>query len=148
MKALVVYCHPKEGSFTSAIRDLVLAKLTEKGADVRVVDLYGNGFSPVLSGAELDCYEDAAENTKARAGGRKAGRSSPVPSGKPRPGRSSTRSAPAWHRIFWSEMMKSTRSCTVYSAWSPWGLPAAARPNASVCNYLLCPQAPRAPIWR
>ncbi len=67
MKALVVYCHPKEGSFTSAIRDLVLSKLSEKGAEVRVVDLYANGFSPVLSGAELDCYEDANENTKAVA---------------------------------------------------------------------------------
>ena len=67
MKALVVYCHPKEGSFTSAIRDLVLEKLTENKAEVRIVDLYANGFSPVLSGAELDVYEDPVHNTKAVA---------------------------------------------------------------------------------
>lgn len=64
MKALVVYCHPKDGSFTSAVRDLVLAKLDAAGAEVRVIDLYQKAFSPVLTASDLDCYEDAARNTE------------------------------------------------------------------------------------
>jgi hypothetical protein len=27
MRALVVYCHPRRGSFTEAVRDVVMAKL-------------------------------------------------------------------------------------------------------------------------
>ncbi|MEO1537135.1 MAG: NAD(P)H-dependent oxidoreductase [Pseudomonadota bacterium] len=63
MKALVVYCHPREGSFTSAVRDLVLSKLEANSAEVRVADLYAGGFSPVLTAAELETYEDATKNT-------------------------------------------------------------------------------------
>lgn len=64
MKALVVYCHPKEGSFTSAVRDLVVSKLEHAGAETRVVDLYQRGFSPILTAQELDLYEDATKNTE------------------------------------------------------------------------------------
>jgi len=39
MRALVIYCHPQEGSFNAAIRDLVLAKLRGAGAEVRLRDL-------------------------------------------------------------------------------------------------------------
>ncbi len=63
MKALVVYCHPKEGSFTSAVRDLVLSRLEAADAEVRVIDLYQQSFSPVLTAHDLDIYEDAAQNT-------------------------------------------------------------------------------------
>lgn len=63
MKALVVYCHPKEGSFTSAVRDQVVSKLEAKGADIRIIDLYAQGFTPVLTAQELDIYEDPARNT-------------------------------------------------------------------------------------
>lgn len=62
MKALVVYCHPKEGSFTAAVRDLVLAKLADAGAEVRLADLYGRGFQPVLTGAEWQGYLDCPAN--------------------------------------------------------------------------------------
>lgn len=59
MRALVVYCHPHDGSFNAAIRDLVVEKLSHAGAEVRVSDLYTRGFSPALSEAEwlgyLDC---------------------------------------------------------------------------------------------
>ncbi|MCG6885503.1 MAG: NAD(P)H-dependent oxidoreductase [Silicimonas sp.] len=64
MKALVVYCHPKDGSFTAAVRDMVIAKLDAQGAEIRITDLYARGFSPVLTAAELDTYEDAARNTQ------------------------------------------------------------------------------------
>jgi putative NADPH-quinone reductase len=61
-KALVVYCHPKEGSFTSAVRDTVLARLAAKGAEVRVIDLYARGFDPVLALAEWEGYVDTPAN--------------------------------------------------------------------------------------
>ncbi len=63
MRALVVYCHPKEGSFTSAVRDLVLAKLAAAGAEVRLTDLYARGFDPVLSPEEWHSYQNFAVNT-------------------------------------------------------------------------------------
>ena len=62
MRALVVYCHPREGSFTAAVRDLVLAKLDAAGAEVRLRDLYGEGFQPVLTGPELAAYLDCPAN--------------------------------------------------------------------------------------
>lgn len=62
MKALVVYCHPREGSFTSAVRDLVLDKLTKAGAEIRVADLYARGFDPVLSATEHEGYESHPRN--------------------------------------------------------------------------------------
>jgi NAD(P)H dehydrogenase (quinone) len=62
MRALVVYCHPKEGSFTSAVRETVLAKLQEAGADIRLHDLYRDGFQPVLSDPEWTGYLDCTQN--------------------------------------------------------------------------------------
>ncbi len=62
MRALVVYCHPREGSFTSAVRDTVLAKLDSAGAEVRLTDLYARGFDPSLTAHELESYEDTAAN--------------------------------------------------------------------------------------
>jgi putative NADPH-quinone reductase len=62
MKALVVYCHPKGGSFNAAVRDLVLAKLRAAGAEVRLTDLYARGFQPVLSTAEWEGYLDCPAN--------------------------------------------------------------------------------------
>ena len=62
MKALVVYCHPREGSFNAAIRDLVLAKLNAAGAEVRLRDLYAEGFQPVLTGPEWQGYLDCPAN--------------------------------------------------------------------------------------
>lgn len=62
MKALVVYCHPREGSFTAAVRDLVQARLAATGAETRLIDLYARGFQPVLTAAEHECYERHPEN--------------------------------------------------------------------------------------
>ena len=64
MKALVVYCHPREGSFTAAVRDLVCEKLDAKGAEHRLVDLYQRGFNPALSAAEHELYLDCPDNRK------------------------------------------------------------------------------------
>jgi NAD(P)H dehydrogenase (quinone) len=62
MRALVVYCHPKDGSFTSAVRDLVLAKLRAAGAEVRLTDLYARDFHPILSAEEWLTYLDCPAN--------------------------------------------------------------------------------------
>ena len=62
MRALVVYCHPREGSFTAAVRDTVLERLEAAGAEVRLTDLYARGFSPALTAEEHAGYEDEATN--------------------------------------------------------------------------------------
>ena len=62
MKALVVYCHPKEGSFNAAIRDLVQDKLRAAGAETRLSDLYARQFSAVLTPQEWAGYLDAPAN--------------------------------------------------------------------------------------
>ena len=62
MKALVIYCHPREESFTAAVRDTVLAKLDGAGAEVRLTDLYARGFDPILSRYEHEGYLDYPAN--------------------------------------------------------------------------------------
>ncbi|MDM7971251.1 MAG: NAD(P)H-dependent oxidoreductase [Paracoccaceae bacterium] len=62
MRALVVYCHPDPGSFTAAVRDLICARLTEAGADLRVLDLYARGFDGALSRDEWRGYLDSPAN--------------------------------------------------------------------------------------
>lgn len=52
MRTLLVYCHPDDESFVAAIRDRVIAALEAAGDDVRVTDLYGEGFDPLFSAEE------------------------------------------------------------------------------------------------
>lgn len=56
MNALVVYSHPVEGSFCSAMRDAAIAGLTAAGHSVELIDLAVDGFDPVMSEAEWDVY--------------------------------------------------------------------------------------------
>ncbi len=51
-RALVVYCHPSAGSYVEAVRDRALAGLERAGADVRVADLYADGFDPAFGEEE------------------------------------------------------------------------------------------------
>ena len=62
MRALVIYCHPRRGSFTEAVQEVVLERLAAGGAEVRVRDLYAEGFDPTLSAHEHEIYEDEARN--------------------------------------------------------------------------------------
>ncbi|MBT9382995.1 NAD(P)H-dependent oxidoreductase [Pseudooceanicola sp. CBS1P-1] len=62
MKALVVYCHPSGESFTAGIRDLVLKHLSEAGAEIRLRDLYAEGFDPVLPLPEWTGYLETPAN--------------------------------------------------------------------------------------
>jgi NAD(P)H dehydrogenase (quinone) len=47
-KILVVYCHPNPTSFTHAVYRQVLAGLHASDCDVDALDLYAEGFDPVL----------------------------------------------------------------------------------------------------
>ncbi|MCD1627571.1 NAD(P)H-dependent oxidoreductase [Seohaeicola saemankumensis] len=62
MRALVVYCHPDPESFNAAICDLVCTRLTEAGAELRVLDLYARGFDGALSRTEWRGYLDSPAN--------------------------------------------------------------------------------------
>ncbi len=62
MRALVIYCHPREKSFTAAVRDVVLEKLQEAGAEVRICDLYAREFPPILTKQEHEGYEVCPDN--------------------------------------------------------------------------------------
>ncbi len=52
MRALVVYCHPRPDSFSAALRDAVIGALNEAGHEVRLIDLYGANFDPVMGPQE------------------------------------------------------------------------------------------------
>lgn len=62
MRVLVVFCHPCPDSFGAAMRDAALAGLGEAGHDVRLVDLYAEGFSPAMAEDERRRYHDAGVN--------------------------------------------------------------------------------------
>jgi NAD(P)H dehydrogenase (quinone) len=56
MRAYVVFCHPRRDSLTGAALARVLAGLAAGGHDVRLADLYAEGFT-----AELDAAGVAAQ---------------------------------------------------------------------------------------
>lgn len=62
MRALVVYCHPKPDSFNAAVKSVVLQKLAAAGAEVRLHDLYRDGFQPVLTTPEWEGYLTCPQN--------------------------------------------------------------------------------------
>lgn len=68
MRALVVYCHPKTDSFNAAVKDLVVKKLRAAGAEVRISDLYGKGFQPILTTPEWEGYLTCPQNCDPVAG--------------------------------------------------------------------------------
>jgi putative NADPH-quinone reductase len=58
MRVLVIYCHPDETSFASALHKAVIKSLTASGHAVTDLDLYGDGFKPVMSLEERREYSD------------------------------------------------------------------------------------------
>lgn len=62
MRALVVYCHPDPASFTAAVRDVVLERLREAGAEIRLHNLYDAGFQPCLTQGEWRGYLNSPAN--------------------------------------------------------------------------------------
>ena len=53
---LVVYCHSNPASFTHAVLEAVTAGLATTPCAVEVVDLYAEGFDPVMSRADREAY--------------------------------------------------------------------------------------------
>ena len=62
MKALVIYCHPNPASFTAAVRDVVMDGLRIAGAEAQLIDLYAEGFDPLLTRTRLSDYENQSRN--------------------------------------------------------------------------------------
>jgi len=62
MRVLYVYCHPLPESFHAAIRVAALAGLRQAGHEVDLLDLYAEGFDPVLSIEGRRNYHDPARN--------------------------------------------------------------------------------------
>jgi putative NADPH-quinone reductase len=53
VKVLVVHAHPDPASFNAHLRDRVVATLTGAGHRVDLIDLYAEGFDPVVQAHEL-----------------------------------------------------------------------------------------------
>ncbi|MFM7410478.1 MAG: NAD(P)H-dependent oxidoreductase [Actinomycetota bacterium] len=56
MRAVLVHCHPIEGSFSSALRDVAERGLRTAGHDVTVLDLSAESFRCVMTRAEWEAY--------------------------------------------------------------------------------------------
>jgi putative NADPH-quinone reductase len=62
MKILVVHAHPVETSFNAALFGMVVDRLAKAGHAVDALDLYAQGFDPVISRSERLGYHDAPAN--------------------------------------------------------------------------------------
>lgn len=58
MNVLVVSCHPNPDSLVAAAKDRALAGLERGGHDVRLTDLYADGFEPTMSAAERRAHKE------------------------------------------------------------------------------------------
>ena len=56
MKTLIIYNHPHEGSFCSAIRDAVIAGLITGGHAHKIINLDADGFDPVMREKDLGAF--------------------------------------------------------------------------------------------
>jgi NAD(P)H dehydrogenase (quinone) len=62
MRVLLLFCHPLEDSYHATLHRTILAALERAGHAVDDLDLYREGFDPVLSRAERIDYRDLARN--------------------------------------------------------------------------------------
>jgi NAD(P)H dehydrogenase (quinone) len=62
MRILYVYCHPVQESFHAAILDGALRGLKKAEHSVDLLDLYSEGFDPVLSAEARRRYHDTSRN--------------------------------------------------------------------------------------
>ncbi|NCO87882.1 MAG: NAD(P)H-dependent oxidoreductase [Rhodobacterales bacterium] len=56
MRILVIFCHPSDASFGAAIHDVACRTLRAQGHELRIHDLYAEGFDPVLTRQEWEQY--------------------------------------------------------------------------------------------
>jgi NAD(P)H dehydrogenase (quinone) len=64
MRVLVIFCHPVAESFAAAAHATVLQALAARGHDVTDVDLYAEGFDPVMSRQDRLDYQNTARNVR------------------------------------------------------------------------------------
>jgi NAD(P)H dehydrogenase (quinone) len=64
MRVLVIYCHPDETSFASALHAAVIESLSAAGHTVTDLDLYGEGFNPIMTLEERIEYSDTPKYVK------------------------------------------------------------------------------------
>ena len=62
MKTLIIYNHPHEGSFCSAIRDAVQAGLKTGGHPHKIINLDADGFDPVMREKDLGAFVQGGRN--------------------------------------------------------------------------------------
>lgn len=62
MKVHVIYAHPLRDSLASRLHDTVVDSLTKGGHTVDDLDLYAEGFDPVLSAEDRRVYHDLSIN--------------------------------------------------------------------------------------
>ncbi len=56
MRTLIVHCHPNPESFNAALYRAACAALRGAGHELRTLDLYAEGFDPVLTREEREAY--------------------------------------------------------------------------------------------
>ena len=62
MRVHVIYAHPLQDSLAAQLHRIVVEELTRAGHEVDDLDLYAEGFDPVLSQQDRACYHDLAVN--------------------------------------------------------------------------------------
>lgn len=62
MRVLHLYCHPLAESFHAALRDAAAEGLARAGHEVDLLDLYAEGFEPVLTAEARRRYHDTSRN--------------------------------------------------------------------------------------
>ena len=62
MKTLIIYNHPHEGSFCSAIRDAVQTGLDTGGHSYKLINLDADGFDPVMREKDLEAFVQSSRN--------------------------------------------------------------------------------------
>ena len=62
MRVLVIYAHPSEASFAAELHAQIVASLRNGGHEVDDLDLYAEGFDPVMPRETFAHYVDPAAN--------------------------------------------------------------------------------------
>jgi putative NADPH-quinone reductase len=68
MNILYIYCHPLPESFHAALREQALAGLERAGHTVDLMDLYAEGFDPLLTTEGRRHYHDIPQNREGLEG--------------------------------------------------------------------------------
>ena len=64
MRILIVFCHPYEASYGAAVLERAQSSLQRNGHELKVIDLYREGFDPVLSRDEWLRYMSEPEKNR------------------------------------------------------------------------------------